>query len=225
MQIVKIWLKSNDTTMSNQTHNPASLFRISGAVVKSAQLPISDVPRTVQDSFNSPCCLMHPYKKATSDFRSEGTHVAADAGHNDCIDYALEHGYTWDSITTEMAAKKGHLSTLAHAHRNGCPMTSTCIDAAMEGGHLQCVKYATQNGCNWSEDSLIMAIKTNQVECFKYGYDNGAPYDEVVMYMLSPGFEDEIIDFLYTKGHNHPGVDRSRSGRRLREPKHYQPTQ
>ena len=56
--------------MSNQTHNPASLFRISGAVVKSAQLPISDVPQTVQDSFNSPCCLMHPYKKATSDFRA-----------------------------------------------------------------------------------------------------------------------------------------------------------
>ena len=149
------------------THNnPASLFRISGAVVKSAKLPISDVPRTVQDSFNSPCCLMAPYKKITTsglDWRSEGTHVAAEAGHIDCLDYAREHGYTWDWITTELAAKEGHLSTLAHAHRNGCPMTSQCIDAAMEGGHLWCVQYVNQNGCAWSQDSLIMAIK-NEVE-------------------------------------------------------------
>ncbi len=218
-------VKSNDETMSTQTNNPASLFRISGAIVKSAKLPISGVPRTVQDSFNKPCCLMPPYRKPKSglDWRSEGTHVAAEAGHIGCLDYAREHGYTWDSITTELAAKEGHLSTLAHAHRNGCPMTSQCIDAAMEGGHLPCVKYANQNGCSWSEDSLIMSIKNNEVECFKYGYDNGAPYNEIVMQMLSPGFEDEIIDFLYTKGHSHPGVDRSRSGRRLKTPKRYQP--
>lgn len=213
--------------MSNQTlNNPASLFRISGAVVKSAQLPISDVPRTVQASFNSPCCLMPPYKKPTSglDWRSEGTHVAAEAGHIDCLDYAREHGYAWDSITTELAAQEGHLSTLVHAHRGGCPMTSQCIDAAMKGGHLSCVRYANQNGCDWSEDSLIMAIKNNEVECFKYGYDNGAPYDEVVMQMLS-GIEDEIIDFLYAKGHNYPGVERSCSGRRLKTPRRYQARQ
>jgi hypothetical protein len=165
-------VESNYVIMSNQnqTNNPASLFRLSGAVVKSSKLPISDLPRTVQDSFNNPCCLMLPYKKPTFglDWKSEGTCAAAEAGHIDCLDYAREHGYTWDSITTELAAKEGHLSTLAHAHLNGCPMTPQCIDAAMEGGHLQCVRYANQNGCNWSEDSLIMAIKNNEVECFKY---------------------------------------------------------
>ena len=105
--------------MSTMSNNPASLFRISGAVIKAAKLPISDLPRTVQDSFNNPCCLMPPYKKPESGFdwwRSEGTHAAAEAGHIGCLDYAREHGYTWDSITTELAAKEGHLSTLAHAH-------------------------------------------------------------------------------------------------------------
>jgi hypothetical protein len=55
-------------------------------------------------------------------------------------------------------------------------------------------------------------------------HDNGSPYDEVVMQMLSPGFEDEIIDYLYTKGHNHPGIE-SRSGRRLKTPRRYQARQ
>lgn len=213
---------SNQTR--KQTHNPASLFRFAGSVVRSAKLPISDLPRTVQDSFKEPCCLMLPYKNldAPPAWRSEGTHDAAEAGHIDCLDYALEHGYTMDLYTTALAAEKGHLTTLAHAHRKGCPMTSQCIDAAMEGGHLRCVQYAHQNGCEWSEDSVIMSIKNNEVECFKYGYDNGAPYDQDIMYMLAPGFDDEIIDFLYIKGHNHPGVDRSRSGRRIRLPNRYQ---
>lgn len=207
--------------MSNK---PASLFRMSGAVVKSGRLPISDLPETVQASFKSPCCLMPPYRKPKSglDWRSEGTHVAASTGHNDCLEYALEHGYTWDSITTELAAKEGHLHTLVYAHSNGCPMTSSCVDAAMENGKLACVQYANKNGCPWSENSLIMSIKNNEVECFKYAYNNGAPYDNVVMEMLS-GFEDEIIDFLYTKGHNYPGVNRSRRGRRLRAPSRYNP--
>jgi hypothetical protein len=193
--------------MNNQKNNyyPATLFRIAGEAVKTAELPISDLPKTIQACFANPCCFMHPYNGPKSgpdywDYWSTlGANDAAAAGHNDCLDYAVKNGGSWNAITTEIAANEGHLSTLAHAHSNGCPMTSDCIDAAMAGGYLPCVQYAHENGCDWSEDSLIMTIMNKHVECFKYGYENGAPYDDDMMNMLH--FDDEISDYLRAKGH------------------------
>ena len=190
--------------MSNKNNNnPASLFRIAGAVVKSAKLPISDLPKTVQDCFVNPCCFHVHYDYWSSEYADD----AAAAGHIDCLDYARKHGYAWNSVTTELAAREGHLSTLAHAHSNGCPMDSDCLDAAMEGGHLACVKYAHENGCTWFTYALNIAIYNEEVECFKYAYENGAPHEDVMADlsgMASDEILSEILEYLYAKGH--PGV-------------------
>ena len=64
-----------------------------------------------------------------------------------------------------IAAINGHVECLRYAHQNGFPWDSNgrdqnCFDAAIIGGNLDCVKYCRDNNCAWDRDTYNYAVES-----------------------------------------------------------------
>lgn len=95
---------------------------------------------------------------------------AAKNGYLNCLIYAHEHGYQWDSITCLCAVMEGHLDCFQYAHEHGCEWNNQSIYiAAAESGHLNCLIYAHVHAHERSNQSVyIVAAKSDHLNCLIY---------------------------------------------------------
>ena len=123
------------------------------------------------------------------------TRIFAKEGHLDCLKYAHDNGFPWDTETCSEAALGGHLDCLEYAHDNGCPWDQTTCYYAAGRGHLHCLEYAHYNGCPWDRSTCSEAARGGHLDCLKYAHDNGCPYDYNSLYREQTQ-NDKILRYI-----------------------------
>lgn len=92
-------------------------------------------------------------------------------GHVDCLQFAHENGYLWESSVCTSAARRGHLNCLQYAHENDCPWD--VYTAAEATRHLPILKYVLANNCPRNAQVFYYALGYQQLESIHYAKDNG----------------------------------------------------
>lgn len=111
---------------------------------------------------------------------SDTCSAAAKGGHLTCLTYVHEHGCQWNTDTTSAAAAHGHLDCLQYAHTHGCPLSSDlCTDAAMNG-HLQCLMYAQAAGCECDATTAYWAAANGHLGCLRHLHELGCEWNWIV---------------------------------------------
>ena len=112
---------------------------------------------------------------------------AAACGHLNCLKLAYEFGEAPIGIETFYnAAEYGHVDCLQYAldevdeysrNEHGKIM---CAKAA-KNGHINCLKLLREQEMHWDEQTFECALQYNQVECLEYAYKYGCPYSKEIL--------------------------------------------
>ena len=101
--------------------------------------------------------------------------MACNGGHDRMLAWLLdEAGAPVDCYASFWAARKGHLRCLEALWLRKHAMDHRCCYAAAGGGHLEVLKWLRANGCMWDYQVCSHAAGTNQVECLRWCLENGA---------------------------------------------------
>ena len=71
----------------------------------------------------------------------------ARCGHLEVMQWAREHGCSWNEQTCYGAAACGKLGVLRWAREHGCPWDEEVCTLAAEGGHLEVLQWAREHNC------------------------------------------------------------------------------
>jgi hypothetical protein len=111
-------------------------------------------------------CLRLAYEFGGAPIKIETFYNAAEYGHVDCLQYAINNEYEYDR------------------NEHGKIM---CAKAA-KNGHINCLKLLREEEMHWDEQTCKSAaecaLKYNQVECLEYAYKNGCPYSKEVLSII-----------------------------------------
>ena len=96
----------------------------------------------------------------------------------DCLKYAHTHGYKLDLCSCNYAIESGSFNCLKYLHENGCALHVYSCHYAAQSGSLDCLKYVRENGCDWNEETCNYAAQFGSLDCLKYAFENGCKYGE-----------------------------------------------
>lgn len=83
--------------------------------------------------------------------------LAAKKGHMEALQYAHEHGATWNKLTSSAAAMNGDVTMLQYLYEHGCPIPNNVLLQAAP--HIDCVEYILNHiGCTWHPDFLYQLL-------------------------------------------------------------------
>ena len=119
-------------------------------------------------------------------FKFSSTHEAAEYGDFEELKRMHLAKFEWDEKTTWKAAQYGHLDCLQYAVENGCPMErENCLQipilVAAEFGKLDCLRYLHSIGCTYRQDAgnvCTLAAHNGHLDCLKFAHSCGYPWDE-----------------------------------------------
>ncbi|VVC38285.1 Ankyrin repeat-containing domain,Reverse transcriptase domain [Cinara cedri] len=144
-------------------------------------------------------CLIYAHNLEFK-WNTETCNNAAINGHFDMLVYAHEHGCQWNIKTCERAAKYGHLDILKYAHEHGCPWDQNTCSSAASSGHLAILKYAREHGCPWDVNTCTFAAKHGHVNILKYAHEQGCPWAENTYELAAENGHLNIINYAYDHG-------------------------
>jgi hypothetical protein len=111
-------------------------------------------------------CLKLAYEFGGAPIGIETFYNAAEYGHVDCLQYAINNEYEYDR------------------NEHGKIM----CEKAAKNGHINCLKFLREEEMHWDEQTCKSAaecaLKYNQVECLEYAYKNGCPYSKEVLSII-----------------------------------------
>lgn len=119
--------------------------------------------------------IRHLHERGCNDWDGV-TRTAAASGRLEVLQYAHEHGVSWDALLTFHAACSSH------------------------PGALQCLQYAVTHGCPWAEDTLQAAAHNDKWHLFQYALVHGCPYHPSVAAAVA-GLHLPTLQYLIEHGY------------------------
>ena len=127
---------------------------------------------------------------------------AAASGHLDVLKWMHMRQFNWDERTCAAAAWNGYLEVLKWLHEKECPWDATTCAAAAIMGHLAVLRYARENGCNWDEGVIAEAAGTGNLEVVRWARENGCNWDHETCARAAMGGHLEVLQWAREEGCN-----------------------
>ena len=103
--------------------------------------------------------------------------AAARQGCLSVLQWAHEHGLSWDSQATINVIKNGHLDCIRYMYDNGSSLQCNTAMAAVRHGHFHILVYTYEQGCEWDSRLASSAAESGNLDCLQYALEKGCPWD------------------------------------------------
>lgn len=119
------------------------------------------------------------------------------------LDWAIQCGVEWSSITSIYAAQTLNLSILTHVINNGCKWHPKVILALIIDNNIKLLKWAIKNSCPWPPETTLYCINYYRFDMLKLCIKNGCqwnPYSLSHLVSINFDHKDDIIKWAVHNG-------------------------
>ncbi len=104
-------------------------------------------------------------------------------------------GYRW-AHTSGCAAEGGHLDVLQWAVDNGCPLDCDVCTRAAKGGHIKILEWLKSRGCVLNEYASEEAVKAGHLEVLKWLKANNIPFTYNLKHLAQCRGYKSIVEWI-----------------------------
>lgn len=112
------------------------------------------------------------------------------------LKYMYEKEQKWHPDAANILVSHGYMEALQYAVENGCEYGSITLAIAAYYGNIDCIKYLIEKGAEWSHLVSEAAAENDNIICLEYLVENGCPVSKKTIEIIRLNGHNEFVEYI-----------------------------